>query len=223
MSSVRKARRVPSDQRVRPTRAQTRERLLGAARELIAEYGYGGASVEAICEHAGFTRGAFYSNFDSKDELVCALYDEHYARVRAQVAAALAEVATTPTGLDDAVRRVFDAVRVSPADRRQWALLDAEFTLHALRNDTSRARWVALQRRFRQELAALIDAGWTRLGLRLSLSGTDLARFVLAVHAGMTAQRLLDPDDESDERLECVFVSAAMQGLNLRSGWTDPR
>ncbi|MGD7789113.1 TetR/AcrR family transcriptional regulator [Propionibacteriaceae bacterium Y1700] len=54
-------------------RSATRERLLQAAVEVFAEAGVLGASVEQICERAGFTRGAFYSNFDSKDDLCLAL------------------------------------------------------------------------------------------------------------------------------------------------------
>ena len=54
-------------------RAHTRDRLMDAAIALFAEKGILGASVEEICERAGFTRGAFYSNFDSKDELLLAV------------------------------------------------------------------------------------------------------------------------------------------------------
>ncbi|NUR95181.1 MAG: helix-turn-helix transcriptional regulator, partial [Kribbellaceae bacterium] len=55
-------------------RSNTRARLLEGALEVFAERGFHGASVEDICERAGFTRGAFYSNFGSKDELVLALF-----------------------------------------------------------------------------------------------------------------------------------------------------
>ena len=55
------------------SRENTRARLLEAAHEVFAEVGLDAASVEAICERAGFTRGAFYSNFESKDELFLAL------------------------------------------------------------------------------------------------------------------------------------------------------
>ena len=68
----------------------TRQRLLDAAAEVFAEVGLDAASVEAICERAGFTRGAFYSNFDSKDELFLELAGrvagERVAAVRARVA-----------------------------------------------------------------------------------------------------------------------------------------
>ena len=51
------------------SRENTRARLLDAAAQVFAEVGLDGASVEAVCDRAGFTRGAFYSNFESKDEL----------------------------------------------------------------------------------------------------------------------------------------------------------
>jgi AcrR family transcriptional regulator len=59
-----------SEPRISARRQATRERVLEAAGEVFAERGFHGASVEDICERAGFTRGAFYSNFSSKDDLV---------------------------------------------------------------------------------------------------------------------------------------------------------
>ena len=67
--------------RVSKRRAETREKLLAAAADVFAERGFGRATVEEICEHAGFSRGAFYSNFDSLDELFFALYSDRGAAV----------------------------------------------------------------------------------------------------------------------------------------------
>src|SRR5947207_16020547 len=50
-------------------RAETRQALIDAAAWVFVERGFVGASVEAIAERAGYTRGAFYSNFASKQEL----------------------------------------------------------------------------------------------------------------------------------------------------------
>src|SRR3981081_2860411 len=63
--------------RTRPTRDDTREKLLEAAARVFEEQGIGGASIETIAAAAGFTRGAFYSNFKSKDELIIALLEDH--------------------------------------------------------------------------------------------------------------------------------------------------
>src|SRR5271167_4163413 len=66
--------------RTRPTRDDTREKLFEAAALVFEEQGIGGASIEAIAAAAGFTRGAFYSNFKSKDELISAMLEEHVAQ-----------------------------------------------------------------------------------------------------------------------------------------------
>ncbi len=66
--------------RTRPTRDQTRQRLFEAAAQVFEEAGIGAASIEAIAAAAGLTRGAFYSNFASKDELIIAMLEDHVER-----------------------------------------------------------------------------------------------------------------------------------------------
>ena len=63
--------------RTRPTRDETCDKLFEAAARVFEEQGIGGASIETIAEAAGFTRGAFYSNFKSKDELIIAMLEDH--------------------------------------------------------------------------------------------------------------------------------------------------
>ena len=66
-------------------RSVTLERLLDGALQVFAEMGYQAASVEDICSRAGFTRGAFYSSFRSKDELLLALYRRRTESLVAEV------------------------------------------------------------------------------------------------------------------------------------------
>src|SRR6266446_5128576 len=63
--------------RTRPTRDDTREKLFEASARVFEEQRIGGASIEAIAAAAGFSRGAFYSNFKSKDELIIAMLEDH--------------------------------------------------------------------------------------------------------------------------------------------------
>src|SRR5476649_2370447 len=63
--------------RTRPTRDATCEKLFEAAARVFEEQGIGGASIETIAAAAGFSRGAFYSNFKSKDELIIAMLENH--------------------------------------------------------------------------------------------------------------------------------------------------
>lgn len=59
------------------SRALTREKLLASAREVVAREGYENASVERIAEEAGFSKGAFYSNFSTKEEIILELLESH--------------------------------------------------------------------------------------------------------------------------------------------------
>src|ERR1700754_2132197 len=63
--------------RTRPTRDDTRDKLFEAAARVFEEQGIGGASIEDLAAAAGFTRGAVYLNFKSKDELIIAMLEEH--------------------------------------------------------------------------------------------------------------------------------------------------
>ena len=66
--------------RTRPTRDETRLKLFESAAEVFEEQGIGAASIEAIAAAAGMTRGAFYSNFEDKDELIIAMLADHVER-----------------------------------------------------------------------------------------------------------------------------------------------
>ncbi len=133
-----------------PRRAATRARLLDAAREVIAERGAGGATVEGIAERAGFTRGAFYSNFASLDELIVDLMREVGETRLAQVRAAAAQFAshreedglTIESVLEGGLR---DFVHLLQPPMHE-VLLQSELRLYALRNEGSRIGYVSAVR-----------------------------------------------------------------------------
>src|SRR3954469_21613634 len=82
--------------RTRPTRDDTREKLFEAAARVCEEQGIGGASIEDIAAAAGFTRGAFYSNFKSKDELALAVIEGPVEQSIRRMHELLAEHKTLP-------------------------------------------------------------------------------------------------------------------------------
>jgi len=133
-----------------PRRAATRARLLDAAREVIAERGAGGATVEGIAERAGFTRGAFYSNYASLDELIVDLIRDVGETRLAQVRAAAAEFAkhrvadglTIESALAGGVRDFVHLLQPPMGE----VLLQAELRLYALRHEGARAGYVAAVR-----------------------------------------------------------------------------
>src|SRR6478736_3010334 len=128
--------------RISPRRQANRDRLLGAASEVFAERGFHAAAVEDICERAGFTRGAFYSNFSSKDDLVVELSRPHSEALVDRIRRASKR---EHASADEVLRDVFAAL--ADDSRERWLVLTTEFTLHAIRDADARRTWAAQQRR----------------------------------------------------------------------------
>src|SRR5580693_8478922 len=96
--------------RTRPTRAEVRDRILDAALEVFAAEGFAGATIDAIGQAAGFTKGAVYSNFESKDELFLALLDREFERRGAQIATTLESGGDIPAAAEALSRSVLAAI-----------------------------------------------------------------------------------------------------------------
>ncbi len=186
-------------------RARTRSRLLDAAEEVFAERGFGGASVEDICERAGFTRGAFYSNFTSKDDLVLALVDAQAVAVLARIEAVAARDELT---VEEVLDGVFAAFVREPGQTRRWYLIRGELALHAVRDRafgrTLGAREKDIRRRVGRVVARVADAR----GLQLTIPVDDYVRAVMALHSGSVAQHLLQPRTYPPDALERAVLPA---------------
>ncbi|MET7615278.1 TetR/AcrR family transcriptional regulator, partial [Streptomyces seoulensis] len=115
--------------RVTKRRARTRAELLAAAFAVFAAKGFGRVSIEEVCEAAGYSRGAFYSNFATLDELFFALYQERADLIASQVAEALAQ---DGPALDVAasVDRVAEVLLLDV----DWLLVKTDFLVHAARD-----------------------------------------------------------------------------------------
>ena len=182
-----------SEARPRRRRAETVERLLDAALETFAEIGFAAASVEDICRRGGFTRGAFYSSFRTKDELFEALFVRETARDFARAEEQLAGLEGEADPIAAAVERCLGTFRAD----RTWVLVHTEYALHATRHPEAAA---ALRRHAEQahrRLTELIEAVSGRLGFRLTLPANRLARIVLALHDGVVIREVLGGPDRS--------------------------
>ncbi len=194
-------------------RSNTRARLLEGALEVLAERGFHGASVEEICDRAGFTRGAFYSNFASKDELVLALFQASTDRLLEQISALLPELANQPGTLLDAVLSLLDE---AAPDQRQWHLVSTEFTLHALRSPEA-ARALNQQRSmFRVRLTELVEGISKISGTSFSVPPEQFVRLVIALHEGARSQSLLEPRKVPAGSLEHTFLPMVLAAVTSK-------
>ncbi|MDI9835568.1 TetR/AcrR family transcriptional regulator [Streptomyces sp. KAU_LT] len=176
--------------RVTRRRVRTRANLLDAAFTVFAAKGFGRVSIEEVCEAAGYSRGAFYSNFDSLDELFFALYRQRADLIADQVAGALA---VDGPGLDvpAAVDRVTDVLLLD----RDWLLVKTDFLVHAARDPAVAATLLEHRARLRAAIADRLARARGHTALPAVLGGTDgAAHAVVAAYDGVTAQLLLDRD-----------------------------
>ena len=183
-----------AEARPKRRREVTVELLLDAALETFAEQGFAAASVEDICSRGGFTRGAFYSSFSTKDELFSALYAREAARDLARVEELLAGLAGEPDPLAFVVDRCLGMFRHD----RAWSLVAAEYALHAARHPSAAELLHRHQEGFQTHLVTLIERGVADTGLQLTVRADQLARALCAQHDGVTLRCLADPEHAAD-------------------------
>jgi AcrR family transcriptional regulator len=177
-------------QRTRPTRAQTRARLLQAASEVFAKHGYDRASLDDVAAAAGLTKGAVYSSFASKDELFYALMRERIDERLALVAAAVDRQTTLEDTTRDAGAGLVELI-FSQAD---WHLLFIEFWARAVRDPRLREEFARQRRSARELIARFLEQQAAQLGIELPVPADQLAVAVLALSNGIAIEQLADPD-----------------------------
>lgn len=175
--------------RTRPSREDTRERLFAAAAAVFVRAGIAGSTVEDICLEAGLTRGAMYSNFANKDELVMAMIDEHVDRTVAELNR-LRQLAGSPAE--------FLAIVETPERRRDGPLatdpvLQLEFTLYARRNPANRSRLADHRRRWREIYADVVREDSERLGIDPPMAVDAAADMIMAMDDGYMLGELIEP------------------------------
>ena len=176
--------------RTRPTRDETRDKLFEAAARVFEEQGIGGASIEAIAAAAGFTRGAFYSNFASKDELIIAMLEDHVAQSIRRSLDLLAKHQNLDDFLD-AFKRM-DRSQQDPLGRSP--LLHMEMILFVARAEKRRPELAKRLRARRKLIADIVETTLNDSGRPASVNPAWTAAVVLALEDGFRLHRLIDPE-----------------------------
>ena len=187
-------------------RELTRTALMDAAAEVFAKRGFHGASLEEIAETAGFTRGAIYKNFESKEELFLAVLDRRIEQQLAQFSDVIES---------DGAGAAMDPARMAAVWRRiggseVWLPLDLEFRLYAVRNPEVRARLAEHERAFRDAVANFIEEQTAAMGITLRMPAAQLAAVVIPASLGFETFALLDLDKEDPYATFLELMMAAM-------------
>jgi AcrR family transcriptional regulator len=178
-------------------RSATRDRLLEATRQVLAREGIQGASVEHICEQAGFTRGAFYSNFSSKDDLLLALFRRERDQMFDSMRAATVPESYAGLGPVDAIGVIIDRFLSLQSVDRVGLLVHLEFSLRGLRGDAVGQEFNASWRELKDELVSLMTLIVAALGREFTIDPRHAATVLAgtydeALREAVTEDRDLD-------------------------------
>ena len=203
-------RHVPVERLTPERRRQlTRDALVAAAAEVFTQKGFHAASLDEIAEAAGFTRGAIYSNFGSKEELLFAVYDRLDDLTLAGMADAMDERGGgDPVGGATAAAEVWAHLL---GRSRDMIALSLELRLYALRNPDARERLVKLEQQATAKLAAFIEDTFAAHGTTLRTSAKELAELGRAGVNGLEEAAAVDEHNASHYRelIRKLFVLLA--------------
>jgi AcrR family transcriptional regulator len=199
-------------------RGVTRERVLDAARDVFAERGVYGATVEEICARAGFTRGAFYSNFADKDDVLRALIEREQARLLDHIDASFGLVDETAAAVTGDPQPVLASLadrllRSVPTDR-QFSLIQDELEIHAVRDPDVARVFVEADERFRSRVAEYLVRALDRFGRELVVAPAEATDTVIAIVERSSRRALLAGPDADPNALATSILPLVMLALS---------
>lgn len=196
----------------RRRREETRSRLMNAAISVFAHAGFERATVDEIVRQAGFSKGAFYVHFESKDDLFRAMLEERISR----------QLETFRRGVDhtlpmaDNVRTILSAVFGLVRHDPLWAPLFLEFAAHAARNDSVRLRLAMMYMRWRELLMDILNTSREAGRTRKDIDVKFIAIVIIAAVEGCLLQSHVAPDTV---RLEDVIGPLTL----TLTEWLEPQ
>jgi len=193
--------------------AHTRACLMQSAAKVFARRGLQQASIDEVAEDAGFTKGAFYANFKSKEELFLAMLDERFTQRIEGIERVIAGEGSTA----EKARRAGDNfVQMLSADR-EWERLFFEFSAYAARDDDFREELVTRYRTMRDRMAAALETHSEGQGKEATLPFDQVALMVSVMANGFALEKPLEGEAVPDE-LYGTMLTVFFAGLEALAG-----
>lgn len=193
-------------------REETRQKLLDSAFSVFATHGYERATVDEIVREAGFSKGAFYVHFGSKEDLFWAMLEGRIDVLQETMRGALDPA--QPTAENE--RRVLEAIFALDKEDRHWPALFVEFVAQAARNERVREKLNEMYRRWHSFTVELLEEGRLAGRVRKDLDVDFMASVTMALIEGSLMQSRLAPDS--------VDLDSMVEPLSRLIGdWLEPR
>jgi AcrR family transcriptional regulator len=183
-------------------RAMTRQHLLDAAAIVFARSGFHGSTLDEVATTAGFTKGAVYSNFRSKDDLFLALLDD---RIDRQFAVVTEVLESAPRDAVEQLPRIRELFRGEIFWDDDFNTLYLEFVLYARRNPEAREKLAASADRSRALVQELVEHEFAMIGAESPYPTRQLAEILVALFGGFGIDRLVNPHGVTDQTLDTTL------------------
>jgi AcrR family transcriptional regulator len=194
----------------REKQQRTRTSLLKAAAQLFCKRGLEGTSIDEVAQAAGYTKGAFYANFKSKEELFLVMLDERFSSELQRLDRALAG---TQEPHEEALAAAADFIHFASDD--EWQSLYFQFLAHAARNEDFRQELATRQRAMRDRLAEVFGRWKDGIGLEPALPLEDITAMTFFMADGFLVNRIIEPGLSED--LYTTMVGVFLRGLEAMS------
>ncbi len=192
-------------------RERTREELIAAAERLFTARGFHATSVDQVALEAGYTKGAVYSNFESKEDLFFAVYERRVDR-------AVVEIEGKLRGVDPVAG--LERLSAEVAQRRGrddgWLAVFFEFWAHVVRNAELRERFARIHVRALEPMGAAVERFVEERGIEMPVDARGLNAAMNAMQLGLLLERLTQPE-VVDVTLGARMVRLVLEDLE-RSG-----
>jgi AcrR family transcriptional regulator len=176
---------------------QTRGRLMEAATGVFARSGFDRATVDEIVREAGFSKGAFYVHFESKEDLFWAMLEDRISRQQEALRKAVDHSKPIEANVRTILRAVFGLLGEDPL----WGSLFMEFHAHAARNEMVRQRLATMYKRWREMVVDILEASRAAGRMRKDADLSFMATVLIATVEGSVIQSHLAPGTISLERM----------------------
>jgi AcrR family transcriptional regulator len=182
--------------------ARTRSSLMEAAARICASRGLQRTSIDEIAAAAGFTKGAFYANFASKEDLFLAMLEERFDERLGQIEA----LSQTDSAVEEQARAAGEDFARQLAGEPEWQRLFFEFAAHAGRDEGFRVQLVSRYSDLRDGIAAVFARRADNLDFSLPVQAPELALMTFAMANGYALERMLEPGEASEDLFGKMLV-----------------
>ncbi|MEI3614072.1 TetR/AcrR family transcriptional regulator [Pseudogracilibacillus sp. SO30301A] len=172
------------------SKQQTRKELLEVASEMFAKQGFYSTSVDQIAEEAGYSKGAIYSNFGSKDDLFLSVFKEN----QKEDLQSLEAIAEEYDSLDEFINMIENNHQYERKENQDWSILKLEFLLYAMRDDSVSKKLAPILEESRSQMTNILKAFYQPDDQKRLVSIDKLAFLLLSLDIGIGIQSYVDEE-----------------------------